>query len=102
MNIVQLSHLESLTLMNYLYLIHNPYSNFVNCLDAFYTNFFSSKEDPIQGPRIAFSVTSPCLQSGAVPQPIFVLVTLTFFCRIQTNYFIEYSLLWVCLMFSND
>lgn len=74
-----LSNLESLTLMNYSYLIHNQYSNFINCLTAFYNHFFSSKEDPIQGPRVAFSVTSLCLQSGAVPLPIFVLVTLTFF-----------------------
>ena len=76
---VQLSNLESLTLMNYFYLIHNPYSNFIKCLNAFYNNFFSPKEDPIQGSHIAFSVTSLCLQSGAVPQRIFVLVTLTFF-----------------------
>ena len=74
---VQLSNLESLTLMNYFYLIHNPYSNFINCLNAFYNNFFSPKEDPVQGSHIAFIVTSLCLQSGAYAP--FVLVTLTFF-----------------------
>ena len=34
MNTVQLSNLESLTLMNYFYLIHNPYSSFSNCLNG--------------------------------------------------------------------